>query len=91
MSNGQGLLMLAAICLGLAARPYLTTFRRKAWGLALIGSGFGVLLGLHYASLLAASSFADQAKVFAFSIAITAIMIVLAILTMWLADRRRTT
>lgn len=30
MSNTQGFLFLSAICLGLAARPYLNTFRRKA-------------------------------------------------------------
>jgi hypothetical protein len=89
MWSTQGFLFLSAICLGLAARPYLNTFRRKAWGLALIGSGFGLLFAAHNASRLAGSSAADQAAVFAFSLGVTAIMIALAMLTMWFAHRRR--
>ncbi len=44
MTINQGLIILSAFCLGLACRPYITTFPRKAWSVGILGTGFGVLL-----------------------------------------------
>ncbi len=87
MSIDQGLMLLAAVCLGLAIRPHLMNFRRKAWTVAGLGSGFGLLL----ASRFAVSATEGAAKVFAFSLTTTAAIIALCIATMWFAERRRPT
>ena len=88
MTTDQCLVILSAFCLGLALRPHITTFRRKAWGVGLVGSGFGMLLAMRNASQLSTGS-NEQAKVFVFTLAVTAAIIAVAILTMWFAGRRR--
>jgi hypothetical protein len=90
MTIDQALIILSAFCLGLGLRPHITTFHRKAWSLATLGAGFGVLLAMRNASQLSPGS-NEQAKVFVFTLAVTVAIIAVAILTMWFADRRRAT
>jgi hypothetical protein len=89
MSIDQVLITLSAFCLGLALRPYITTFRRKAWGVGSIGTGFGILLAMRNASQLSHSATIEQFKVFVFSLTGAAVIFALCIGTMWLAQRRR--
>ena len=89
MTIDQGLIILSAFCLGLAVRPHLTTFPRKAWGVGVIGTGFGVLLAVRNASQLSHSASIEQFKVFAFSLAVTGVIIALCIGMLWFVQRRR--
>ncbi len=91
MTIDQGLIILSAFCLGLACRPYVTTFPRKAWSVGILGTGFGVLLALRNASQLSHSASIEQFKVFAFSLGVTGVIIALCIGTMWFVHRRRAT
>jgi len=91
MTIDQGLMILSAFCLGLAGRPHLTNFRRKAWGVGVIGTGFGVLLALRNASQLSQSATIDQFKVFTLSLGIAGVVIALYIGAMWWMQRRKAT
>lgn len=88
--NFPALLILVVVFLGVVSRPYLKTFRQQAVWLALVGVVNGLILGAYYASNLANSSFENQAKVIAFSIAVNATVVALMILPMWIVHRRRT-
>lgn len=88
MTIDQGLIILSAFCLGLALRPHITTFRRKAWGVGVLGTGFGVLLALRDASQMSHSESIEQFKVFAFSLGVTEVILALCIGTMWFAHRK---
>lgn len=91
MTIDQGLIILSAFCLGLALRPYMTTFRRKAWGVGLIGAAFGVLLAMRNASHVSHSAAIEQFKAFTFSLGVAGVIIGLCIATMWFVHRRRAT
>jgi hypothetical protein len=89
MTIDQGLIILSAFCLGLAVRPYITTFRRKAWGVGVIGGGFGVLLAMRNASQLSHSAAIEQFKVFTLSLAMTGIVVAIGIGTLWFLHKRK--